>query len=315
MAAFVRSAAAWFVSALLLLNFQHSTFATRGPHRKQVPGASRVRCRDGMFDDRRQGATTGTLNCRPCSQCLPGYGVSRLCTLQNDTDCSPCPSGQYSATTSKLDGCIACRTCGKHQIVKRACTPSMDTLCSGDCPNGYFYSPLDQDCIACSPCQDHPQYEDSNVRVKACEEAGMAPDRQCWPLPTLMRNSEARHDPPVPRTLRDYDAPLYDDSTNSLLRPTMAPKGYYMRPTRSPYPGQRSSGGMDDDTARIFTIALLTLLLVAGLCVVVSIVAIVCLCRFVRETGRSFRRSTNKDGYHSIPRKTSELLVKNITYV
>ncbi|XP_022100329.1 tumor necrosis factor receptor superfamily member 11A-like isoform X2 [Acanthaster planci] len=266
-------------------------------------GSAQLRCRYGMFDDRQRGAEDGKLNCRPCSRCLPGYQASRLCSWSDDTECSPCLPGYYSASTSSVDACLPCRTCGQHQPVLHACNASADTICSRHCSAGYFYSPLDDDCLPCSPCQNHPLYQE---RMEECIASGMGTDMQCWPLPTLIMGSQ------------ESQSDTIGESDNKSPSTTVASQSdYHKRPAASsPRPRKlcKDDSDLDRDTRQVYVVVLLVVLVVGGLCAVLSVTIIICLCRFTKMVSRSPKR-TGKSGYENISRKTSELLVRQPTYV
>ncbi|XP_038055368.1 tumor necrosis factor receptor superfamily member 4-like isoform X2 [Patiria miniata] len=305
----VRKAAVFLMSAAVLLQ---PTFANH--HSNQQVGS----CRYGMFDDRQRGAEPGRLNCRPCSRCMPGYGASRLCIRYNDTECSPCSPGHYSATTSSLDSCIPCTVCGRREPEQQACTVKSDAVCRKHCPIGSFYNPFDEDCLPCSSCRNYPKDEANSVRVQQCVEDGMVPDMQCWPHPDLIdqdMSSVMSYDYSEDQST-DYDSSDKEPPT------TVAYYDYRVRPVGpSPRPGQVSNEDTEpdntEDMARMYTVVLLTLLIVVGLCVFLSITILVCLCRVMKMSShRSSYQRTNSGGYHCISEKTSKLLVRQpTTYV
>ena len=47
-----------------------------------------------------------------CSRCPPGFGVTRRCTLVQDTVCHSCPPGYFAPTYSRKHACWPCSRCG-----------------------------------------------------------------------------------------------------------------------------------------------------------------------------------------------------------
>lgn len=47
-----------------------------------------------------------------CSRCPPGFGVTRRCTLVQDTVCHSCPPGYYAPSYSRKHACWPCSRCG-----------------------------------------------------------------------------------------------------------------------------------------------------------------------------------------------------------
>ncbi len=270
-----------------------------------------------MFDDQlRRPQNDTALNCRPCSHCLPGFGVQRLCTWTEDTQCVPCRDGHYSESSDMWGDCLLCRQCGRNQGVRRACTKTANTVCSQNCAHGYFFSPYDRDCLPCSPCHQ-PGDRDTGVVAKACREAGMKRGMQCWPThahsnPTSDSDSQSDlHSPGGDTT--ELESPSGDENRSAITTPK----------TDSQSPSIRPSTGPDDDdttllldkgTAELYTIILLTLLCVVGLCIILSVAVLVCLGRLMKLTG-SASRHKEKNGYHSLSQRTANLLVRGTAHV
>ncbi|KAL2103274.1 hypothetical protein ACEWY4_000142 [Coilia grayii] len=66
-----------------------------------------------------------------CPMCGPGYYVRRHCTEYISTTCVPCLPNSFTEAPNGLEACRLCKVCDSSAglRVRRACTPSSDTLC------------------------------------------------------------------------------------------------------------------------------------------------------------------------------------------
>ncbi|XP_071786602.1 uncharacterized protein [Asterias amurensis] len=280
-------------------------------HRQR--GARPIRhCPDDMFDDqiRRPQNDTGALNCRPCSLCMAGFGVQRLCTWTEDTQCIPCRDGHYSESSDMFGDCLMCRQCGMNQGVRRPCTRTSNTVCSQRCARGFFFSPYDRDCLPCSPCHQ-PGDRESGIVAVACKAAGMPRDMQCWPTHA--------HGNQAPDSQPDLQSTGGDHDTTDLEIP--GPADDENRPisttskTDDHPPSPRPSTGPDKETSQLVTFILISLLIVVGLCILLAVAVLVCLGRLVKLTNSATPRPKKKNGYHCLSKRTANLLVGSTAHV
>ena len=131
------------------------------------------------------------VQCLPCDTCHHGYGLHPHCGSHiphpPSPDCRACPAGQFS---DELDSapCHNCQRCAEHEIVTAPCTKQSDTICSGTCEVGYFYSKEDSShsCKKCSHCCSDGKDEEipvcANQGLKASKQhCRPRPDRDCNP--------------------------------------------------------------------------------------------------------------------------------------
>ncbi|KAH0557829.1 hypothetical protein KQX54_012120 [Cotesia glomerata] len=63
-----------------------------------------------------------------CNRCGPGWGVTKPCTSDRDTECSKCKPGTYSPHHN-LQSCWICSRCGPGLYEAHRCTSKTDTVC------------------------------------------------------------------------------------------------------------------------------------------------------------------------------------------
>ena len=94
------------------------------------------------------------LTCAPCAThcALPGYVVTRACTVTSDLHCEACPAGTYAANRT---GCAPCADGFISPEAAGACIPcttamadSLHTLCMEQCGPGFY--PIQA--ATCAPC-------------------------------------------------------------------------------------------------------------------------------------------------------------------
>lgn len=124
-------------------------------------------------------------DCLTCATCHDGYGLHPPCGSRipypPHPDCIACPAGKFS---DKLDSapCHSCQRCAEHEIVTARCTNQSDTICSGTCEAGYFYSKEDSShsCKKCSHCCSDGKDEE----IPDCANQGFEASKQhCHPRP------------------------------------------------------------------------------------------------------------------------------------
>ena len=132
--------------------------------------------------------------CFPCAKCQEGRGLVPKCgthiVYQVDIiDCKPCESGKFS---DKYDSssCYVCHECVENEKVAVPCNSTSDTVCSGTCKKGFYFSKKDgtHSCQKCSHCCLDEQDEE----ISGCKEQGLTesknscaprPDKDCAPPP------------------------------------------------------------------------------------------------------------------------------------
>ena len=124
--------------------------------------------------------------CLPCAKCQEGRGLVPKCgthiVYQVDTiDCKPCESGEFS---DKYDSssCYVCHDCVENEKVTVPCNSTSDTVCSGTCKKGFYFSKKDgtHSCQKCSHCC----FDDQDEEVAECKEQGFTESKQyCAPRP------------------------------------------------------------------------------------------------------------------------------------
>ncbi|XP_064646883.1 tumor necrosis factor receptor superfamily member 16-like [Lineus longissimus] len=89
---------------------------------------------------------------RCCTKCLPGSGVRKDCTFDNNTYCEPCINERtYSPHTSHTERCRQCRQCGPDAILRRTCNTTHDTIC--ECNQDYYFNESAGECKKCDKCE------------------------------------------------------------------------------------------------------------------------------------------------------------------
>ncbi|KAK6172500.1 hypothetical protein SNE40_016136 [Patella caerulea] len=117
--------------------------------------------------------------CKNCSTCPPGEYALRMCSGENDTVCSVCIPGSFTATKNRDRYCKACTTCLKNRIYNRLCTSKTDNICGG-CKPGHYANENTGNCEKCSYCYpDHPGY---TAHVPACAHISMNLNYTCMPV-------------------------------------------------------------------------------------------------------------------------------------
>ncbi|XP_072040585.1 uncharacterized protein [Amphiura filiformis] len=148
-------------------------FNTGSQSQSLQPYYFRSRCADDQFQ---RTNPDGDTDCYQCSSCPQGHGVLRLCTLQNDTICQPCPRGSYSVSNTRRDSCLECQECRPHQLTKTECIPTKNRECRKACTPGYYFDNLAKRCSRCSYCYSTRGIP---VRVPECKVEGVPSDYQC----------------------------------------------------------------------------------------------------------------------------------------
>ncbi|XP_060065905.1 uncharacterized protein LOC132546211 [Ylistrum balloti] len=121
-----------------------------------------------------------TGQCKRCNICKPGYYVSSMCGLYNDTVCKPCPEGTFLESSSLQLYCRACRFCRIGEQTIRPCTADHNTEC-GNCSPGYFRRQSSHECDRCSLC--YREYPGHTIEVDECRTKQNDSDTICMPVP------------------------------------------------------------------------------------------------------------------------------------
>ena len=141
-------------------------------------------------------------DCIPCGKCHEGYGLVPKCGTPikyqvDKTDCKPCGPETFN---DKYDSssCNICHNCVDHELITEQCTNKSDTVCSGTCEKGYFFSKKDgtHSCQKCSFCC----FDDKDEEVPDCESQGFSATKQhCSPRPDKDCSSAALSTPTTGR--------------------------------------------------------------------------------------------------------------------
>ena len=125
------------------------------------------------------------MDCLKCATCHHGRGLYPPCGSRipdpPNPDCRDCPAGEFS---DELDSaaCHSCQRCAEHEIVTAPCTSQSNTICSGTCEAGYFYSKKDSthSCKKCSYCC----FDGRDEEIPECTNQGLEASKQhCHPRP------------------------------------------------------------------------------------------------------------------------------------
>lgn len=87
---------------------------------------------------------------RCCKKCDPAWGVISDCRYDNNTQCSPCKPGTFSAKSSHTERCRQCTICGSNAKQIATCNLSQDTIC--ECDAGLYFNLTTRKCQACTIC-------------------------------------------------------------------------------------------------------------------------------------------------------------------
>ncbi|XP_078281147.1 tumor necrosis factor receptor superfamily member 5-like [Rhinoraja longicauda] len=73
-----------------------------------------------------------------CPLCSAGNAVAKHCTVQTDTECNPCPPGEYIEHPNGFEKCLKCKTCkgGSGLQIEQECTSTLNTICKPK--KGYY---------------------------------------------------------------------------------------------------------------------------------------------------------------------------------
>ncbi|KAM6910442.1 tumor necrosis factor receptor superfamily member 1A-like [Xenentodon cancila] len=88
-----------------------------------------------------------------CNKCAPGFKLKEKCHASGHrSNCTLCPSGQFSDQLNYFRNCKSCRKCKlkKHEIVEKACERERDTICR--CMDGYYKFKIDSQTSECHRC-------------------------------------------------------------------------------------------------------------------------------------------------------------------
>ncbi|KAK6318909.1 hypothetical protein J4Q44_G00101200 [Coregonus suidteri] len=92
-----------------------------------------------------------------CSKCAPGTRRKNVCSTTSDTECEPCPSGQYSGTFNYFPKCFRCHKCSEDKGLQYAQNCSSITKAQCVCQTGMFcimdQHPNCKECVSYTHCK------------------------------------------------------------------------------------------------------------------------------------------------------------------
>ncbi|XP_056156819.1 tumor necrosis factor receptor superfamily member 26-like [Lampris incognitus] len=103
------------------------------------------------------------LNGLCCDYCPKGSYVTKLCSEDQPTLCSPCEDGYYSEQSNPLTSCVECDTC-QHNYTEK-CTKTTNAKCS--CRSGFLCSDH-----VCSKCEERKCCKTGEVLVGSGTQKG-----------------------------------------------------------------------------------------------------------------------------------------------
>ena len=127
------------------------------------------------------------MKCFTCEKCHDGRGLYPPCGSRipdpPSPDCRDCPAGEFSDELNSA-ACHSCQRCAEHEIVTAVCTSQSNTICSGTCEAGYFFSKKDSthSCKKCSHCcLDGKDEEIPECGLASKQHCRLRPDKDCSP--------------------------------------------------------------------------------------------------------------------------------------
>lgn len=134
-----------------------------------------ARCTDGYYWTNN--------SCLPCSTCSINETLLQPCSISSNTVCFQCNTShlQYVARTSSASQCKNCTVCADfYRKEVTPCGPRTNTVCGG-CINGYFLGISDEGAVKCLPCSWCPPGDDTAIKWKECQDAGLPRNMWCSP--------------------------------------------------------------------------------------------------------------------------------------
>lgn len=143
--------------------------------------------------------------CLHCEKCQEGQGLVPKCGTPieyqevDKIDCKPCQRGTFN---DKYDSssCHVCHHCVANEKVTKQCTPTSDTICSGTCEKGFYFSRKDgtHSCQKCSHCcLDGQDEEEAECKEQGDSESKQycapRPDKDCTP-PYISPSTGGKHE-------------------------------------------------------------------------------------------------------------------------
>ncbi|AOP31476.1 tnf receptor [Raccoonpox virus] len=87
-----------------------------------------------------------------CSSCSAGTYASKLCDSSNNTVCTTCGDGTFTAISNHLPACLSCNgACNENQIEIQSCTKTQNRICSCAPGNYCLFTGSGKGCKLCTP--------------------------------------------------------------------------------------------------------------------------------------------------------------------
>lgn len=132
--------------------------------------------------------------------------------------CEPCQSGVYFSSLLDTSSCKPCTKCREDQMIKRNCTPSLDTVCAKRCSSNTRYYDEEGGYLPRSKCCGNEQ---DVVKDECKEKLGAGSNMICSYYISLQRCDKSIHAATTQRPVSDG----FTNSTQSVKSANTTPTG------------------------------------------------------------------------------------------
>ncbi|XP_042345324.1 tumor necrosis factor receptor superfamily member 1A [Plectropomus leopardus] len=100
-----------------------------------------------------------------CNKCSPGFKLVETCHALNErSNCTLCPDGQYTDQMNSSPTCRSCKSCkaSKHEEEESPCERDRNAICR--CEEGFYKSVIDSEtfqCLRCKQCRKDEKLKQS----------------------------------------------------------------------------------------------------------------------------------------------------------
>ncbi|KAF7670098.1 hypothetical protein LDENG_00050180 [Lucifuga dentata] len=138
-----------------------------------------------------------------CNKCSPGFKLVDECHATGQrSNCTPCPSGEYTDEMNYYPNCRRCKRCKKFEVVVYPCESRRDTVCR--CKDDFYKDVIDSgtsQCLKCTTCgagerQTHTCTPEHNTLCE-CEQGYYRAKNKCLPCKDCKTDCEL-HCPSLP---------------------------------------------------------------------------------------------------------------------
>ncbi|XP_067837279.1 tumor necrosis factor receptor superfamily member 3-like [Heptranchias perlo] len=111
-----------------------------------------------------------------CRKCSPGHYAYRRCTQSQDTDCRPCPPGEFTEFWNYILECKLCPACDQRRglVVQENCSSTVKTKCQ--CVSGMH-------CVDVRDCTDCELHRSCPPGAEISRAGTPTHDTTCVPCP------------------------------------------------------------------------------------------------------------------------------------